>query len=267
MPATPGISVSGTLDSGDAPVWDGTKYVATDVATASELASHEGDTTAVHGIADTSALVTTATTLVGDVGGTVGATAIGAGKVTPTMLSVPARPFVYLAGSYYAPPGVTGAAATAANNETRFARIWLPKGRTVDRLGLNVTVAGSASSTIRLGLYAASVTTGLPDGSPLIDGGTIDGTSNTFQEKTVSYAIPEGNWFWLSTTCQGASAGTPTVTTLSSTSVPEEGIPMFSTTLSTVGLRVAAFAAGALPTATGATFALGTAPRPIVRLT
>lgn len=59
MAAVPGISVSGTLDSGDAPVWDGTKWVATDVATASELASHESDTTSVHGIPDTSVLETT----------------------------------------------------------------------------------------------------------------------------------------------------------------------------------------------------------------
>jgi len=59
VPATPGISVSGTLAAGTAPIWDGTRWVATDVATASELASHEGDTTAVHGIADTSVLETT----------------------------------------------------------------------------------------------------------------------------------------------------------------------------------------------------------------
>jgi hypothetical protein len=206
-------------------------------------------------------------TLAGDVSGPVGTTAIGDGKVTPSMFSVPARPFVYLAGSYYCPPGTATTAVTAANSETRFCRLWLPKGRTVDRLGLNVTVAGSAGSTLRLGMYAASVTTGLPDGLPLIDGGTIDGTSATFQEKTVSYALDEGAWFWLCTTCQGATGATPTVTTLASTSVPEEGVPMFSTALSTVGLRVSGFAAGPLPTATGATFLPGTAPRPIVRLT
>lgn len=70
MAAVPGISVGGTLDSGDAPVWDGTKWVATDVATASELASHESDTTSVHGITDTSALLNTTTVFAGDVAGT-----------------------------------------------------------------------------------------------------------------------------------------------------------------------------------------------------
>jgi hypothetical protein len=57
--AVPGISIAGTFDTGDAPVWDGTKWVATDVATASELSSHESDTTAVHGIANTASLETT----------------------------------------------------------------------------------------------------------------------------------------------------------------------------------------------------------------
>ncbi len=59
--------------------------VATDAATA--LSTHEADTTSVHGIADTSVLVTTSTSLGGDLTGTVGNAQIAAGAVSATELA------------------------------------------------------------------------------------------------------------------------------------------------------------------------------------
>lgn len=59
--------------------------VATDAA--ANLSAHDSDTTDIHGIADTSTLLTTASSLSGDVSGTLGATVIGAGVISTTMLA------------------------------------------------------------------------------------------------------------------------------------------------------------------------------------
>lgn len=77
--------------SGDILRHNGTAWVdavgTTHFEAAGAVAAHEADTTSVHGIADTSALVTTSTSLGGDLTGTVGNAQIAAGAVGATELA------------------------------------------------------------------------------------------------------------------------------------------------------------------------------------
>lgn len=83
--AASAISFSATGSIAGTDVQAAVAEVATDAAAA--LSSHEADTTSVHGIADTSALVTTSTALGGDLTGTVGNAQIAAGAVGATELA------------------------------------------------------------------------------------------------------------------------------------------------------------------------------------
>jgi hypothetical protein len=66
---------------------------------------------------------------------------------------------------------------------------------TATKIGLNITGAGSAGSTVRLGIYNDDGA-GHP-GTLLLNAGTIDGTSATFQEITISQALKAGTVYWL----------------------------------------------------------------------
>ena len=70
---------------------------------------------------------------------------------------------------------------------------------TITRLGIEVTSAGGAGSVVRLGIYADS--SGLP-GSLVLDAGTINGTSATYQEITISQALSASTRYWLMAVAQ-----------------------------------------------------------------
>jgi len=68
--------------------------------------------------------------------------------------------------------------------------IWLPTA-TYDRIGVYVSSGGTA--TLRLGLYSANATTGLPD-TKVLDAGTISTASTGLIEATISESL--GGWYW-----------------------------------------------------------------------
>jgi hypothetical protein len=70
---------------------------------------------------------------------------------------------------------------------------------TITRLGVEVTSAGGAGSVVRLGIYADS--SGLP-GSLVLDAGTINGASATYQEITISQALSAATRYWLMAVAQ-----------------------------------------------------------------
>lgn len=81
---------------------------------------------------------------------------------------------------------------------------------TFDRISLGVAVAGNASSVIRLGLYSTN-SGGLP-GSLVADyGAGINGTSNTYQEITVSQAVTANTLYWIAVVWQVGTVGSGTV--------------------------------------------------------
>lgn len=67
--ATTGVHGIPAMASGQGLLWNGSTWVATDLATQAELAAHEADTTSVHGIADTAnVLVRTSGVVAGNPG-------------------------------------------------------------------------------------------------------------------------------------------------------------------------------------------------------
>ena len=126
-------------------------------ALSSALTAHSADTTNVHGIADTSRLVT---------------------GYLP-------RP-----GRWYGPfVGVAPAAGQMTANALRGGILVVERTTTFDRIRAEVTTAGGEGSVIRLGVYRE-----LDDGTSelVLDAGTIDGTSNTIQALTIDLELTPG---------------------------------------------------------------------------
>lgn len=65
---------------------------------------------------------------------------------------------------------------------------------TIDRLGIEITVAGTASSLSRIGIYNDNGNTG--PGTLLVDAGTIANDSATLQLKTINQNLVPG-LYWL----------------------------------------------------------------------
>jgi hypothetical protein len=108
-------------------------------------------------------------------------------------------------GDYWAAPAARNTAVTTSG--AMYCRmIFVPTNCTIDRIGAAVTVAGAGGSTVTLGVYNDDGT-GKP-GTLLLDAGTIDGTSATAQEITISQALVSGSRYWLAALVAG---GTPTV--------------------------------------------------------
>ena len=80
--------------------------------------------------------------------------------------------------------------------------IYVPRGASIDRVAVEVTIGGSAGSVVRLGLYANG-TNGV--GGLLFDAGTVDTTSGGYKELTVSWTNLTGDIYWLVAVAQVAA--------------------------------------------------------------
>lgn len=108
-----------------------------------------------------------------------------------------------LASGFYTTWGganVPGESGAIADGVLYFLRFPVNRACTLDRIGLEITVA-AASSVVRLGIYGD--TNGAP-GTLILDAGTIDSTGTGFKEITISQAITPGV-IWLCAVPQGAS--------------------------------------------------------------
>jgi hypothetical protein len=85
--------------------------------------------------------------------------------------------------------------------------VYLPAG-TITDIGINVTVAGSSGSVIRLGVYSVS----RQAGTLVWDAGTVDGTSATAQSIGSGTTVIAAGWYALVAVSQGSPATRPTVT-------------------------------------------------------
>lgn len=103
----------------------------------------------------------------------------------------------FTVGDYYMTFQSTNTATQLLTLDRLLLQPWyLPENVTIDRLGAEVTSAGSAGSVVRLGIYADNGA-GLP-GSLVLDAGTIDGTSNTVQTITLdpTTSLTRGLYWW-----------------------------------------------------------------------
>lgn len=124
-------------------------------------------------------------------------------------------------GQWYGPPG----AVTTVNRPNAFityGRLAVPE-VTVDRIGVEITGAGSAGALLRLGIYADD---GGKPGALLLDAGTVDGTLTGVQSISISKTL-DAQVVWLAVAVQGAPVTTPTVRGITSASIP--GVPLVAT--------------------------------------
>lgn len=124
-------------------------------------------------------------------------------------------PQVWKSGWY---SSLSGSIDTRTLNEDR--GFWVPvvvdRSLTVDRIGLELTSTATGSPVVRLGIYSDS--SGVP-GTLLLDAGTIDGTSATYQEITISQALTAGRW-WLVCAQQGGTSNSACRAVRYATSLP-----------------------------------------------
>jgi hypothetical protein len=113
-------------------------------------------------------------------------------------------------GDWVQPPTVLSAGVDfgvyGGNGVLVLSPLFLPAGRGIDRLALELTAAGSAGSVVRLVAYNYNPNTGRP-GTLLVDGGTIDGTSATSQSVSFTAVYPTTSVILVGAVSQG-SAGT-----------------------------------------------------------
>jgi hypothetical protein len=105
----------------------------------------------------------------------------------------------FASGFWTSIPGYTDSALACAQDVPFAAPIVTDQAMTITRLGIEVTSAGGSGSVVRLGIYADS--DGLP-GSLVLDAGTINGTSATYQEITISQALSASTRYWLMVVAQ-----------------------------------------------------------------
>lgn len=89
-------------------------------------------------------------------------------------------------GEYTTQFRASSSTAAPGQNNAYYVYIPIAESCTLDRIGIEVT-AGAASSTVRLGLYAAGA-----DGKPgtlLVDAGTVDTSTTGVKEATISQAV------------------------------------------------------------------------------
>jgi hypothetical protein len=113
---------------------------------------------------------------------------------------------------------VNPSTAALSNSSMRATYIDLAAAGTAVGIGIEVTTLQSGGLG-RLGIYATSLTTGLPS-TLILDAGTVDCSSTGFKEITISQALNPGR-YWLAYVSQ--SSGTaPTVRVMGA---PTMGIP------------------------------------------
>jgi hypothetical protein len=99
--------------------------------------------------------------------------------------------------------------STFTNGSLVFVPMMLAVGRTADRIGIEVTTAGTAAVSVhRLGIWADSG--GVP-GTLLVDAGTVATDSTGLKEVTISQALAANTLYWLGVVQQGAPGTTATI--------------------------------------------------------
>jgi len=187
---------------------------------AAAVDGHEVDTTNVHGIPDTTVLVTTSaltsglagkldtsaapelirdtmgaalaagtnvTITANDPGDTITIAATGGGAAGAVYGQVPRS------GGYLAALTLTPGTAALVAQQARCTEVVLSATATADRIGIEVT-AGGAGSTIGLAIYNSD-STGMP-GTLVLDAGTVDASTTGFKEIAISQILGAGT-YWL----------------------------------------------------------------------
>lgn len=115
----------------------------------------------------------------------------------------------FIKGRYYAGTfGLPGTSNIFGNGQFRVHPFTAREQITIDRIGAEVTVAGSAGAVLRLGIYNDNGN-GYPN-KLVLDAGTIDATIVGPQEITINTVLPAG-LYWIGAAVQGNPTTVPTL--------------------------------------------------------
>lgn len=163
---------------------------------------------------------------------------------------------------FYSLIGSTGTGTNNSNGNGSLRLYAFACGQTValSRMGAEITSAGDAGSTLRLGIYADDGF-GMP-GALVLDAGTIAGDSATVQEVTISVTLSPGI-YWVGGAVQGVTTTQPTVrvvqTPLLPVSVAGSSIP--SAAAGVVGANIGSVTGALPPSVAPSALNSGSAPR------
>jgi hypothetical protein len=173
---------------------------------------------------------------------------------------------IYRTGGGYASTPVYGRRDTFVPSEgaISFSPLMAPASTSIDRIGIEVTSAGTASvSVCRLGIWANS---GGAPGTLLLDAGTVATDSTGLKEITISQALTLGTLYWLGVVPQDAAATRPTLTA-SLYNGPVMNVNNPNYVQAGYGTGGAAFPGALASSPALSNFAAGAAPRIFVRFT
>jgi hypothetical protein len=162
-------------------------------------------------------------------------------------------------GAYYsAPSGGAYQAVSPQNNQLICVPFPNLAAFNIDRVGIHVTIAGSAGADLRLGLYLAPNDGSNTLGNLLHDFGTVDASSTGWKELTVAATVPVG-LVWFTTATQGDPGTRPTVAAVTGNSpfAPKPSTEMERAAAATVG---STSTPGALPATFSSMFSAANAP-------
>ncbi len=108
-----------------------------------------------------------------------------------------ASPLLWVAGRWYN-AHLTATTTTIAPpaSELRLVPLYVPVARAIDRVGCNVSTAGTGGHVARLGIYRADPTTGLPT-TVLVDAGTVLVDTTGAKEIAISATLHGLHWLGL----------------------------------------------------------------------
>jgi hypothetical protein len=119
-------------------------------------------------------------------------------------VNTPGMPIYRSGGGYYMfPQGANSTGPFQSNGDCPYSPLMLPVNNTPDRLGIEVTSAGSAGSVHRLGIWADN--NGVP-GTLLLDAGVVATDTIGIKEITISQALSANTLYWAGVAQQGAPA-------------------------------------------------------------
>ncbi len=112
-------------------------------------------------------------------------------------------PLLLVAGRWYNSQLVASTTTVVPTaSELRLLPLYVPVPRSIDRVGCNVSTAGTAGHVARLGVYNADPTSGLPT-TVLVDAGTVAVDTTGMKEVVVSATLHGLHWL-----CLTAQSGT-----------------------------------------------------------
>lgn len=121
----------------------------------------------------------------------------------PLVRATPVSPIFHRSGLYYGPGPSSGNSTRALTNiRNWYVPIFIPRARAYDRIGIEVTVAGTTAA-LRFGIFLDDAA-GRP-GARLFDAGTVTPGAPGVSEITIAQTIPAGI-VWGCIVQQGAAA-------------------------------------------------------------